>query len=196
MLLAAGAFAATWAFSTVRPAELAITRLSGAPYFVDATIVRNQFLVRLVNKRDEPVSFRVVAEGANLTQVGLEESVTLAPLAEEVRPMVVTVPRTGYAGPFAFAIVASKRDGDPSAARASIEKASSIVRTIAPAGAHRGRSSMLPPFARLVLESEPGLDGHLPVRDPPVLDVAPRLDDLEPVEIAERLRGARDGVRR
>ena len=111
-LLCAGAAAATWAFSTVRPATLDVTRLSGAPYFVDAQSVRNQFLVRLVNKRDVPVSFRVVAEGAGkLVQVGFEETVTLAPLAEEVRPLIVSVPRAGYAGPFPFTVVVRPEAG-------------------------------------------------------------------------------------
>ena len=111
VLLAAGASAATWALSTVRPASLGVTRLGGAPYFVDAATVRNQFLVRLVNKRDVPVSFRVVAEGGGFSQVGFEESVTLAPLAEEVRPLIVSVPRAGYAGPFHFVVVARPDDG-------------------------------------------------------------------------------------
>ena len=111
ILLAAGAFAATWALSTVRPASLGVTRLGGAPYFVDAEIVRNQFLVRLVNKRDVPASFRVVAEGEGLKQFGFEESVTLAPLAEEVRPLIVSVPREKYSGPFHFVVVARPEDG-------------------------------------------------------------------------------------
>ncbi len=111
ILLAAGAGAAAWAFSTVRPAELGVIRLGGAPYFVDAEIVRNQFLVRLVNKRDVPVSFRVVAEGEGLRQIGFEENVTLAPLAEEVRPLIVGVPRAGYAGPFHFTVVARPEGG-------------------------------------------------------------------------------------
>ena len=111
ILLAAGAGAASWAFSTVRPASLGVTRLGGAPYFVDADIVRNQFLVRLVNKRDVPVSFRVVAEGEGLRQIGFEESVTLAPLAEEVRPLIVGVSRAGYAGPFHFTVVARPEGG-------------------------------------------------------------------------------------
>jgi cytochrome c oxidase accessory protein FixG len=111
VLLAAGATAATWAISTVRPANLGVTRLGGMPYIVDDATVRNQFLVRLVNKRDEPATFRVVAEGAGLLQTGFEETITLAPLAEEVRPLIVSVPRAAYAGPFAFDVVARPGTG-------------------------------------------------------------------------------------
>jgi cytochrome c oxidase accessory protein FixG len=111
VLLLAGVAAATWAFSTVRPAVLSVTRLGGAPYFVDTETVRNQFLVRLVNKRDTPASFRVVAEGEGIRQTGFEGMVTIAPLAEEVRPLIVSVPLSSYAGPFKFEVVA-RPDGD------------------------------------------------------------------------------------
>lgn len=114
VLLSAGLSAATWAVSTVRPAVLGVTRLGGAPYFVDAETVRNQFLVRLVNKRDEPVSFRVVAEtpaGLAIRQAGFDEPITLAPLGEEVRPFIVSVPREAYAGGFRFQVVARPGSG-------------------------------------------------------------------------------------
>jgi cytochrome c oxidase accessory protein FixG len=114
VMLCAGITAATWAFSTVRPANLGVTRLGGMPYIVDDQNVRNQFLVRLVNKRDEPVSFRVVAESAEgevLPQVGFEQAVTLAPLAEEVRPLIVILPRADYTGPFRFIVVARPEAG-------------------------------------------------------------------------------------
>ncbi len=102
-LLAVGAAVAGWAMSTIRPAALGVTRMTGAPYFVDAGTVRNQFLVRLINKRTEPVSFKVeVKAGDAVHQVGLTEPVTVPPLGEEVRPLIVQIARSDYAGPFKF----------------------------------------------------------------------------------------------
>lgn len=114
--LAVGAAVATFALSTVRPAVLGVTRLQGAPYFLDADSVRNQFLVRLVNKRDTPASFVVsvsssAPQGASLSEAGTEGVLTLAPLAEEVRPVVVRVPRAAYAGEFPIVIEARALDG-------------------------------------------------------------------------------------
>ena len=60
MLLLIGASVATWALSTVRPANFGVTRMTGAPYVIDAVSVRNQFLVRIVNKRNEPARFLVL----------------------------------------------------------------------------------------------------------------------------------------
>lgn len=105
-LLAIGAAVATWALSTVRPANLAVTRLPGAPYFVDAEGVRNQFFVRLVNKRDTPARFVVALPDApaGVRRTGLDGVVELAPLAEEVRPLIVLVPRAAYEGDFSLTI--------------------------------------------------------------------------------------------
>lgn len=102
-LLAVGAAVAGWAVSTIRPAALGVTRMTGAPYFVDAGTVRNQFLVRLINKRTDPVSFKVeLKAGATVHQVGLTEPVTVPPLGEEVRPLIVQIARADYTGPFRF----------------------------------------------------------------------------------------------
>ncbi|MCU0791662.1 MAG: cytochrome c oxidase accessory protein CcoG [Opitutaceae bacterium] len=116
-LLGVGATVATFAVSSVRPAVLGVTRLQGAPYYLEPEGVRNQFLVRLVNKRDVPATFtvRVVTDapaGATLLQASLEESLTLAPLAEEVRPLVLRVPRASYEGGFKLRIVARAEGGE------------------------------------------------------------------------------------
>ena len=115
-LLAIGATVATFAVSTVRPAVLGVTRMQGAPYYLDAESVRNQFLVRLVNKRDVEATFIVSVE--NLSDpaaaplvTGFEAPVTLAPLAEAVRPAVVRVSRTAYEGGFKLRFTARPVSG-------------------------------------------------------------------------------------
>jgi cytochrome c oxidase accessory protein FixG len=106
ILLLAGASVATWALSTVKPASLSVTRMTGAPYIVDPSTVRNQFLVRIVNKRNAPEKFSVKVEGvpANLTRTGFDTVVEIGPLGELVQPLVLQVPRAGYSGPFHFVV--------------------------------------------------------------------------------------------
>jgi len=99
-LLLVGVTVSTWALRTVKPASLTVTRMQGAPYYVDAMYVRNQYMVRLINKRNEPVSFKLSLvqgpEGATLK--GFEQAVEIGPLGEEQRPLVVQVPRKMYTG--------------------------------------------------------------------------------------------------
>lgn len=112
VLLLAGITVATWALSTVKPAVIGITRITGAPYFVDAHNVRNQFLVRLINKRTTPVAFHVRLEPANLAaQTGLTDAVAVESLGEVVRPLVLQVPRERYTGPFKFRLVVTDATG-------------------------------------------------------------------------------------
>ena len=113
VLLLCGAAAATFAFSTVKPANFLVYRMSGAAYFVGADEVRNQFMVRLASKRTVPASFTVSTEGlpVGVRQTGFDVPVTLAPLAESVSPLVLLIARKDYHGPFKFTVKMSDPAG-------------------------------------------------------------------------------------
>jgi polyferredoxin len=113
ILLLVGAVVAAGAFRTVKPAALSVTRMVGAAYFYDAATIRNQFLVRLVNKRQTAQQLVVRLRGApdGTAQTGLEAPVEVAPMGEEVSPLVVVVPRRLYRGSFPFTVVVSDPKG-------------------------------------------------------------------------------------
>ena len=113
VLLVIGASVAGWSASGIRPAMLTATRMIGAPYYVDAGTVRNQFLVRLVNKRPEKVTLSLSVKGlpAGATVSGLEAPVEIAPMGEEVRPLIIQVPRAQSALATVFEVVASDAAG-------------------------------------------------------------------------------------
>lgn len=106
ILLVIGIAVAGFAFSTVKPANFMVVRMSGAAYFVDRNDVRNQFMVRLLNKRNVAVDFVVTVEGlpASVTRTGLTGPVTVRSLAEQVAPLVLVVDRRDYTGPFKFTL--------------------------------------------------------------------------------------------
>lgn len=114
VLLLIGAAVAGFAFTTVKPASFLVMRMTGAAYFVDPTDVRNQFMVRLVNKRNEPVVFHVNVTGlpAGARVTGFTEQVIVGPLAEEVGPLVLVVDRKDYRGPFKFGVEVGTADRD------------------------------------------------------------------------------------
>ena len=112
ILLLIGMSVATWAFSTVRPANMGVTRMTGAPYIVSPEAVRNQYLIRVVNKRDVPQSFRVEVRGAPeaLELTGFTDVVEITPLGEQVFPLVMQMPRAYYTGKFQLEIVLHEAD--------------------------------------------------------------------------------------
>ncbi|MCF7760911.1 MAG: cytochrome c oxidase accessory protein CcoG [Cephaloticoccus sp.] len=112
VLLLVGMAVAGWALSTLKPVNVSITRITGAPYIVTPDAVRNQFLVRMINKQAVPLSFtNEIVTAVQVHRTGLTEAVTVAPLGEEVRPLVLVVPRDQYAGPFKFTLVTSDTTG-------------------------------------------------------------------------------------
>ena len=106
VLLLIGMAVATFAFSTVKPANFMVMRMTGAAYFVDRDDVRNQFMVRLVNKRSEPVKFivSISALPEGVTQNGFSAPVAVGPLGEQVTPLVLLADRKHYRGPFKFTL--------------------------------------------------------------------------------------------
>lgn len=114
VLLLVGAGVATWALSTVKPVSFSVTRITGAPYIVDANFVRNQFLVRIVNKRTTPARFLVQLDDIpdGLRQTGFTAPVEVGPLGEIVQPLVVQLPRHDYKKPFNFEVHVSAARGD------------------------------------------------------------------------------------
>jgi polyferredoxin len=106
ILLLVGATVATWALSTIRPANFGVTRMTGAPYIVDESNVRNQFLVRLVNKRNSAARFlvRVDDVGRDVRRLGFEQAVEVPALGEVVQPLILQQRRLSYTGPFRFEV--------------------------------------------------------------------------------------------
>jgi cytochrome c oxidase accessory protein FixG len=107
VLLVIGILVAGFAFSTVKPANFMVMRMSGAAYFVDRDDVRNQFMVRLLNKRNVPMRFIISLQGLpeGVVRNGLTEAVTVAALDEQVSPLVLRVDRKHYVGPFKATLV-------------------------------------------------------------------------------------------
>ncbi len=105
-LLLVGMSVATWALSTVRPANFGVTRITGAPYIVDDATVRNQFMVRVVNKRNTPATFKLVVDGLpkGTWFVGLAEPLVVPALGEAVQPLILQQARRDYTGPYHFKV--------------------------------------------------------------------------------------------
>jgi len=101
-LMLLGAAAMSYALSTLRPVTVSVIRMTGAPYIVAGDEVRNQFLLRVLNKRNATQNFKVtVTDGPRtLRWSGAEDGITVGPLGEEMRTIVVVTSRAEGHGTF------------------------------------------------------------------------------------------------
>jgi len=83
------------------PFEMNLMRSSGTTYVLDATTIRDQFELHVVNKHVDPAEFELtvdVPDGASV--VISQPHIRLGSLESLRTPIFVTVDRKSYAGPF------------------------------------------------------------------------------------------------
>ncbi len=112
-LMLVGAAVMTYSLSTFKPATVSFLRMTGAPYYLADGLVRNQYLLRIINKQNRPVQFRL--ELTN-TQPGLqwsggEEPVAVEAEGEQLRPLVVMMPQAKFTGQFPATVRITSDDG-------------------------------------------------------------------------------------
>jgi cytochrome c oxidase accessory protein FixG len=95
-----GAVALGASLSTLKPVRVLAKRMPGAPFFTGDGVVRNQFTLRLINKRHEAVSYKIELSGApdGMRMLGAENAVEVPPLGELEKPVIVTIPQSAYTG--------------------------------------------------------------------------------------------------
>jgi cytochrome c oxidase accessory protein FixG len=89
------------AFHRAKPIFAEVSRMRGASFYVDPATIRNHYQLRLVNKRNQPVEFRISLENApaGFMASGANDPITLKALGETSRPVVVLKNRDSYTGP-------------------------------------------------------------------------------------------------
>jgi cytochrome c oxidase accessory protein FixG len=102
------------AFHKAKPVFAEVSRMRGAPFFVDPTVVRNHYQLRLLNKRNQPVTFTISLDNPppGFTLSGIGEPLTLAAHAEASRPMIVINDLDEYTGPAELTLKIKAQPGD------------------------------------------------------------------------------------
>ena len=94
-MLLAGVAAFFVASRSLSPMSTSLVRMQGASYFVQDGVVRNQFTIRIINKRNREGTFRITLDGqlpADIQVSGNEQVLTLAPMQENQRTLIISVP--------------------------------------------------------------------------------------------------------
>lgn len=86
----------------VRPIAVSIVRMQGAPFFREHGTIRNNFMVRVANKRSEAVTCRITTTSSahRLRIAGGDEAITLQAGEEIQHPLILSLPEEDYPGPF------------------------------------------------------------------------------------------------
>jgi polyferredoxin len=101
------------AFHRAKPIFAEVSRMRGASFYVDPATVRNHYQLRLLNKRNQPVAFRISLENPlpGFTVSGANEPITLSALGETNRPLIVLQNRESYAGPVKLTLLIQAEPG-------------------------------------------------------------------------------------
>jgi cytochrome c oxidase accessory protein FixG len=113
VLMLIGAAAMTLSAMQLRSANMNIVRMTGAPYFITESTVRNQFMLRVINKSSETKVYTVncSAEDQIYTMEGNEGGISVEPMGEEVRPVIITLQKENYKGHFPLELSLIAPDG-------------------------------------------------------------------------------------
>lgn len=102
-LMIAGATAFGLSTQRLKPVVVSALRMQGAPYFKEGDRIRNNFLIRLANKRSTPHTYTVsVVSPVSALEVagGNNKTVTLLPAADIQEPLILTLPLDEFPGQF------------------------------------------------------------------------------------------------
>lgn len=94
-VLLAGAAAFGAATTRIEPLRASVIRMVGAQYYLSNGVVRNQFLVRVINKRNAPAEYKLQLVGDVPPQMqitGNEKNLQLGPMGEEQQTIVLSLP--------------------------------------------------------------------------------------------------------
>lgn len=100
--------------TTLHSAKAEIIRMTGQPFYLDESGVRNQYRLQLITKSQEPTEFRIRLEGLPESAVvsGLDELILLQPGEETMKTLIVRVPKDAYKGGFRIELKAQIAPGD------------------------------------------------------------------------------------
>jgi cytochrome c oxidase accessory protein FixG len=115
VLMLAGATAFALATREVKPVVLSALRMRGAPYFKDGDRVRNNFMLRVANKRPDAHQYTisVVSPLATLEVAGgNNQTVALAGGADIQVPLILTVPLSDFPGQFEVKVLVGNQNGE------------------------------------------------------------------------------------
>lgn len=113
VLLLIGATVLLFSLRGLGDATMTAWRAPGSPFYVDELVVRNQFLVRVTNTQNGSgiYSLEVDMPQENAHLKGVDEQFEIAGNGDLIRPVIVTVDKQSYSGPFPMTVKILDEEG-------------------------------------------------------------------------------------
>ena len=87
------------AITRISPLRASVVRMGGASFYVDNGMIRNQFQLRIINKRNAAATYRIELIGdvpPSLKIIGMDQTIDLPPMGEDQKTLVLTLPQADY----------------------------------------------------------------------------------------------------
>ncbi len=95
-------------------ATITTWRAPGSSFYVDANVVRNQFMVRVTNTQNEAGTYSLAldSEQKEISVRGIDQAFEIASNGDLVRPVVVLVEKKDFKGPFEMTVRVLDANGE------------------------------------------------------------------------------------
>ena len=87
------------AITRISPLRASVVRMGGASFYVDNGMIRNQFQLRIINKRNAASTYRIQLVGnvpPSLQIIGVDQTIDLPAMGEDQKTIVLTLPQADY----------------------------------------------------------------------------------------------------
>ena len=87
------------AITRISPLRASVVRMGGASFYVDNGMIRNQFQLRIINKRNAASTYRIQLVGnvpPSLQIIGVDQTINLPAMGEDQKTIVLTLPQADY----------------------------------------------------------------------------------------------------
>jgi cytochrome c oxidase accessory protein FixG len=109
------------AITRISPLRASVVRMGGASFYVDNGMIRNQFQLRIINKRNAASTYKIELVGnvpPSLKIIGMDQTIDLPAMGEDQKTIVLTLPQADYKERSKFTIkVSDVARGDSSETR-------------------------------------------------------------------------------
>lgn len=89
-----------FSISGLTSASITVWRMGGPPYHVDESYVRNQYMVRITNRKNEPANFSLSMKNSHPDYIvnGIDQPLLIDGNGDSLKALVVLAPRESYDG--------------------------------------------------------------------------------------------------